>query len=199
MGGHQRELVNPVSAEPEHLVNMKTREADRLIVRQTNSQTASDNPQNSIQRISDNTINLIAGEHAGLIITTTTTISGVAGTKILPSAVRAGGRRTDSLLVDTDNIVVHVSNVHFTGFVRIGIGPSGVIASAPTVIFQNCIFDLTVNCSGKMHLIGCEFRDPVFSTVNFSGAAFNFIVCCSRKNGGVHSGAPTIVGGSETT
>ena len=189
------ELLNSTLGKSQLLHDMKTRANNALNSSPTSFNTF-DNPSAQIQRITDNTIILATGEHPGLIVDTSTVISGIAGTKLKASIALPGGERTDSLHVNGDNIVVHVSNVHFTGFVRIGIGPSGAIASAPTVIFQNCIFDLTVNCSGKMHLIGCEFRDPVFATAVFSGAANNFVIGCSRKNG-THFGGTTII--AETT
>jgi hypothetical protein len=190
-----KELINTARGA-QQLLDQKTRNLQDFASANAQHITSIDNSANEIQKTTDNTIILATGEHPGLIVDTSTVIVGTSGTKIKSSIALTGGERRDSLQVNADDIVVHISNVHFTGFVRIGIGPSGVIASAPTVIFQNCIFDLTVNCSGKMHLIGCEFRDPVFATVVYSGAANNFVIGCSRKNG-THFGGATII--AETT
>jgi hypothetical protein len=196
-----KELISTTKkavTDSQKLLDQKTRNLQDFVSATAQHITGIDHSANEIQKTTDNTIILATGEHPGLIVTTSTVIVGTSGTKIKASIALTGGERTDSLHVDTDNIVVHVSNLHFLGTLRIGIGPSGVIASAPTVIFYNCIFNATVFNDGKVHYIGCEFRDSVNATVNTSGVTQNFAVCCSRK-GGPHLGAINVVGASETT
>lgn len=188
-----REMLSTAESA-QQLFDQTTRQDSLYQVLNSNVQTTIDNPSTDIQKNTDNTINLDSGDRNGLIITTSTTIVGTSGTKMLSTVRNQQDRRTASLLIQTDNIVVHVSNVHFVGSVNI-FSPSGVVADMPTAIFRNCIFDEGVACSGKVHYIGCEFRGAP-STTATSGAANNIIIGCSNK-GGIHVGAHTII--AETT
>ena len=193
-----KELVStPTDAQQLH--DQKTRNAQTFVSRESPLTTFIDNPNSTDgKKLTDNSLNLTPGEHPGLIVDTSTSILGVPGATILPSLKgTTSDSRVRSFLVNTDNVVVHVSGLHFLGLVYVGRGQSNNLATAPTVIFENCIFEVSVTNFGKTHLIGCEFREPSFgSVINQSNPTDCYIIGCSNK-GVAHFGAPTII--AETT
>jgi len=189
------ELLNTPKTAQE-LFDQTLRNQQTYQIRNSNIKTTIDNPNPEITKTTDNIYNLDSGEQVGLIINTSSVVIGMAGTIIKATLIEADNIRNRSFEVLEDNVVVHVKNLHFLGKTFIGLGTSAFITTAPTVIYENCIFEQTSECLGKVHYIGCEFRDPTTSTIAGSGAANNYIIGCSRK-GGVHIGGPTII--SETT
>ena len=137
-----KELLNSAK-EAQQLFDQKIRNNNTFLVRQSPVKTIFDNPnQNAGIKRTDNTLVYTEGEFPGLLVETSMSVQGLPGTKILPTLTNpASGDRSNSMNLNVDNIVVHVSNLHFLGLVNIGRGPSNNLASAPTVIFQNCIFE----------------------------------------------------------
>jgi len=176
--------------DSQQLHDQRTRHDNEVVSVQNNTQTTNKSIPAITRKTSSNSVSLSAGDHSGLVTNKLdTNIVGI-GDCVLKSTVKSltTGQPTFSARLEASS---RFSNVRFIGDVFL-------LTAGITGIFENCVFDGSIACSANTnsHYIGCVFNSTT-TCLAVDGAAAAFVIGCSRPNGGVHVGAPTII--AETT
>ena len=159
-------------------------------------------PEHAIRedKLRDNTMTLLAGEHGGARLEKPNTI--IQGS---PGAVI-----TRKVTVNTTDDITIFKGVHFRCLQADADNAAALVdvLASSTAIFENCVFELRnfdmtamVNLASgaKAHFVGCTFLGTHTAgapVTNAGGAANASVIGCSNKTGRVHTNCTIL---SETT